>query len=150
MTDFLMEDRPLHILLTWGTSDPSLRQAPLLYTHPWLAQAKRVGCGPSTWKIMTKALKLQPLFFFLRFYLLIYLDRGEGKEKEKEKHQCVVASYVPPTGDLACNSGMCPDWESNQRPFGSQVSAQSTESHQPGLQPLFTVKDPSKKSQWTT
>ena len=29
--------------------------------------------------------------------------------------------------------GMCPDWESNQRPFGSQASAQSTEPHQPGL-----------------
>ena len=27
---------------------------------------------------------------------------------------------------------MCPDWESNQRPFGSQASAQSTEPRQPG------------------
>ena len=24
-------------------------------------------------------------------------------EKEGKKHQCVVASHVPPTGDLACN-----------------------------------------------
>ena len=31
------------------------------------------------------------------------------------------------------NPGMCPDWESNQRPFGLQVGAQSTEPHQPGL-----------------
>ena len=44
--------------------------------------------------------------FFKRFYLL--LERGEGKEKEGEKHQCVVASHVPPTGDLAHNPGMCP------------------------------------------
>ena len=35
--------------------------------------------------------------------------------------------------DLACNPGMCPDWESNQQTFGSQASAQSTEPHQPGL-----------------
>ena len=28
---------------------------------------------------------------------------------------------------------MCPDWESNQRPFGSQAGTQSTELHQPGL-----------------
>ena len=28
---------------------------------------------------------------------------------------------------------MCPDWESKQRPFGSQVGAQSTEPHQLGL-----------------
>ena len=37
-----------------------------------------------------------------------------------EKYQCVVASVTPPTGDLAHNPGMCPDWESNQQPFGSQ------------------------------
>ena len=35
----------------------------------------------------------------------------------------------PPTGDLAHNPGMCPDWESNQLPFGSQACAQSTELH---------------------
>ena len=45
----------------------------------------------------------------------------------------MVASQVPPTGDLACNPGMCPDWELNQRPFGSQAGTQSTEPHQPGL-----------------
>ena len=39
----------------------------------------------------------------------------------------------PPTRDLACNSGMCPDWESNQQLFGSQAQVQSTELHQPGL-----------------
>ena len=59
------------------------------------------------------------LFFFKDFIYLI-LERGEGWEKEREKHQCVVASYVAPTGDLAHNPGMCPDWESNQQPFGSQ------------------------------
>ena len=49
-----------------------------------------------------------------------------------EKHQCVVASHAPPTGDLAHNPGMFPDWESNQRPFGWQAHTQSTELHQPG------------------
>ena len=49
-----------------------------------------------------------------------------------EKHLS-VASLTSPTGDLAHNPGMCPDWELNQRPFGSQASAQSTEPHQPGL-----------------
>ena len=37
--------------------------------------------------------------FFKRFYLFI-LDRREGREKEEEKYQCVVASRAPPTGDL--------------------------------------------------
>ena len=35
-------------------------------------------------------------------------------EREGEKHQCVVASHAPLTGDLASNPGMCPDWEWNQ------------------------------------
>ena len=52
------------------------------------------------------------LYFILRVYLFIF---REGEERRKgEKHQCVVASLVPPTGDLACNPGMCPDWELNQ------------------------------------
>ena len=38
-----------------------------------------------------------------------------------------------PTGDLACSPGMCPDWESNQQPFGSQAGIQSTQLHPPGL-----------------
>ena len=63
----------------------------------------------------------------LNFHLFIYfkdfiyfLREGREGEREGEKHQCVVASHVAPTGDLAHNSGMCPDWESNWRPFGSQ------------------------------
>ena len=57
---------------------------------------------------------------------------GRAGEREREKHQCVVASHRPPTWDLACNPSMCPDWESNRQPFGSQARAQSSEPHQPG------------------
>ena len=46
---------------------------------------------------------------FFKFLFIYFLDRGEGWEKEGEKHQCVVALRMPPTGDLACNPGMCPD-----------------------------------------
>ena len=35
---------------------------------------------------------------------------------------------MPPTGDLACNPGMFPDWELNQQPFGLQDNVQPTES----------------------
>ena len=69
--------------------------------------------------------------FFKRFYLFIFRERGREGETEGEKQQCVVASQVAPTGNLAHNPGMCSDWESNQRPFGSQASTQSTEPHQP-------------------
>ena len=69
---------------------------------------------------------------FLKLFIYLFLERGEGREKEGEKHQCVVASHTPPTGDLAHNPGTCTDGESNQQPFGLQVGAQSTELHQPG------------------
>ena len=45
-----------------------------------------------------------------------------------------------PTGDLAYNPGMCLDWESNQQPFGSQASTQSTDPHQPGLYAYFNMR----------
>ena len=51
------------------------------------------------------------VFFFLRFFILfIFRQREREGEREGEKHQCVVASPVPPTGDLAHNSGTCPAW----------------------------------------
>ena len=64
------------------------------------------------------------------FKVLLFLERG--REEDREKHQCVLASQAPPSGHMACNLGMCPDWELNQRSFGLQSGAQSTEPHQPG------------------
>ena len=60
------------------------------------------------------------LYFFFNF-IYLFLERGEGRETERERNINVWLPLMwPPTGDLACNPGMCPDWESNQRPFGSQ------------------------------
>ena len=46
-------------------------------------------------------------FFKKILFIYLFLERGKGGSKEGgregEKHQCVVASHVPPTGDLACN-----------------------------------------------
>ena len=52
---------------------------------------------------------------------------------------CGCLSHTP-TVDLACNTVMCPDWESNQRPFGLQASSHQ-EPHQPGLEWLLLVFD---------
>ena len=43
-----------------------------------------------------------------------HMDKTKGgriKGGRGKKHQCVVASRMPPNGDLAHNPGMCPEWE---------------------------------------
>ena len=54
-----------------------------------------------------------------------------GRKRGRETSVCDCLSNTPP-GDLARNLGMCPDWESNWRPFGLQAHSQSTELYQPG------------------
>ena len=71
------------------------------------------------------------LCFFFFFKILFFRERREGK-RESKKHQCVVASRTPPTRDLACSTGMCPD-QANWQPFGLWDAAQPTEPHRSGL-----------------
>ena len=75
--------------------------------------------------------KVTNVFTFLKILFIYFRQRG-WEEEGGVKHQCVVASHVPPTGDLASNAGMWPDRESNQGPFGWQAGAQLTEPYQPG------------------
>ena len=70
---------------------------------------------------------------FIIFYSFIFRESGKEGERMGEKHQCVVASHAPPTGDLAHNPGTCPYWESHQQPLDLQPSTQSTEPRQPRL-----------------
>ena len=72
-------------------------------------------------------------YYYYYFIFKAFLERGREGEREGGKHQCVVASRKPPTGDLTYNPGMCPGWELNQRLFASQSGVQSTEPHQAGL-----------------
>ena len=91
--------------------------------------------------LTTKTAKNYLPWNFIKDFIYLFLDRREAREKERErgKHQCVVASHALPTRDLAGNPGMCPDWESNQQPFGLQAGTQSTEPHQLG--PFFEIFD---------
>ena len=58
----------------------------------------------------------------------MHLERMEGREKERDRNingweiHGWGASCTPPTEDLACNPGMCPDWESNWWPFSLQTT----------------------------
>ena len=83
--------------------------------------------------------------FCFKGFIYLFLERGEaGVEGDKETSMgernidlLPLTSAPPPlpaqpTGDLARNPHMCPDQETNQRPFGSQAGTQSTEPHQPG------------------
>ena len=48
--------------------------------------------------------------------------------------------WAPSAGDLAQNPGMCPDWESNWRPFSLQAGAQSTDPYHPNPCPVLKLK----------
>ena len=54
---------------------------------------------------------IDSMLFLKIFYLFNFKER---RSEGEDKHQCVVASHAPHTGDLAHNPGMCPDWESNR------------------------------------
>ena len=89
------------------------------------------------------------LFYFIfKYFIYLFLERRKGRnrrrregEKEGEKHPCVVASHAPHPGDLACNPGLCPDYESNHQPFGSQAGTQFTEPHQPGCNFKIAIRE---------
>ena len=90
------------------------------------------------WSLEGNSLIKSYLFLFFKdfIYLFIFRERGKEREREGETSMCGYVSHAHPTGDLARNPGMGPDWESNWRPFGWQSRAQSTEPHQP-RQKLF-------------
>ena len=113
--------QPMH--MPWSgnrTRDPLVRR-PVL--NP-LSQTRQGN--------LTIFLKYLFILIIFKDFIYLFLERGREGEREGEKHHCMVASCTPPAGDLARNPGMYLDWELNQRPFGSQASAQSTEPHQPG------------------
>ena len=81
------------------------------------------------------------------------------KERERERNINEWFPLTRPllgTGDLAGNPGICPDWESNLRPFGLQASTQSTELCCPTyrcrhLADFYIVPDPGSNPQpWIT
>ena len=49
--------------------------------------------------------------FYLFIFKILFISREKEREREKdgEIYQCVVASHVPLTGDLARNPGMSPE-----------------------------------------
>ena len=63
----------------------------------------------------------------------LFLESGEGREKEKERNVDQSPLARAPTGDGTHNLGMCPYKESNRRPFGLWDNAQPTQPCGSGL-----------------
>ena len=76
-------------------------------------------------------------------FICLFLERGEEREKERERNmmwernmdQLLFLHAL--TGDLIANPGKCPDWGLNWRPFAFWGDVQSAEPHQSGW-PLWT------------
>ena len=100
---------------------------------------KQCECRGQKWSPLITVLQRSTFWISFLFKDFIYslLERVREGERKGEKHGCVIPSHTPPSGDLAYNSGMCPDWDLNWRPFGSQAGTQSTEPHQPGLNLIY-------------
>ena len=68
--------------------------------------------------------------------MYLFLERGKEREEtqvcQRNINWLSIAHPQPPTRDLACNPGVCPDWESNWWLFGLKDYAQPTEPQQSG------------------
>ena len=73
---------------------------------------------------------------FFKDFIYLLLEEGKGERKKgREISMCEghrLPLSHPQLWTWPHNPDMCPDWESNRRPFAFQVSTQTTESHQPG------------------
>ena len=85
---------------------------------------------------------------FFKDFIYSLSERGEGREKVREKninveekHRLADPHLLTPNQGLAHNPGMCPDQEPNQRPFTLLDDAQHTETCQLRLFVIFLHKN---------
>ena len=126
--------------LVWWCCYPQLWDRCWLFAKGWL-------CLNMEENKVDRKMRNALCFFKKRFYLFTFRERKMEGEREGEKHWCGGDNsdwlpHTPPTGDLACNPGRCPDWELNWWPIGSEAGTQPTESHQPGQKALCFLPVP--------
>ena len=79
-------------------------------------------------------------FFKKILFIYLFLEREEGKEKERVRNINVwLPLTCPLLGTWPATQSCALDWESNWQLLGLQACAQSTELHQPGLE-AFILK----------
>ena len=70
-------------------------------------------------------------FIFLKDFIYLFLDRGEGREKERERNIIVCSLECPLLGTWPATQA-CALTGNQPETLGLQAGAQSTEPHQPG------------------
>ena len=75
---------------------------------------------------------------FFKKILFIYLEREEGKEKEREKH-LLVAPHTPPHQGIGPQPRHVTDQELNQQIFALWDNAQPTDPYWSGLHINFEI-----------
>ena len=73
-------------------------------------------------------------FVIFKDFIYLFLERGERKEKEKERKTNVWLPLMRPLLEIWPATQACALTEWSQLPFGLQACAQSTELYQPGSQ----------------
>lgn len=63
--------------------------------------------------------------FYTKMYPLLSLLFNTHPRRERERDQCERETWIScllnmPQQDLTENPGMCPEWESDNQPFGAQ------------------------------
>ena len=127
--------------------------SPLRWSPPVFAHTRQPQGGPlwASYLLLTYVLSLlgisdlplsRSTFLSFKDFTYLFLERGEDRGKEREKHWCARETLIgcllhSPTGDLAQNPDMCPDWELNQWPFGLWDDMQPTEPHESILYFVF-------------
>ena len=118
----------------------------LISSWPFYKEKKRVGKGVGK-KVNQMRVSVQQWFswYFFKDFIYLFSETGELGETETremlmwEMHPSISCLFNTPTRDLACNPGLCPDWESNWQPFDLQDNAQPNEPHQSELTLLVSL-----------
>ena len=80
-------------------------------------------------------------FIFLKI-LFIFKERGREGEREKVKHQCVVSSHTPPTGEPSLQPRHVSWLGIEPVTLWFAAGTQSTEPYQPGPKNGFKLSTP--------
>ena len=117
-------------LFRWRTPSPDSRGTPARRPHLCVLDFMQVH----PWSFVSFFFFNKQYFylFFLKILLFILFFREKKeREREGEKHRCVVASRTPH------NLGLCPNGESNQQSFGSQAVTQPLSHDSQGFVSFF-------------